>query len=114
VYLNVWSDWNRDGDWEDGTQCGCGDDEWAIKDYPISANTINESIQLVPCHAGGASEPLWIRVTLSETALAPRSVPWIYGGQPNRAPNGCFELGETEDYLLSQNVAYVPLVTKRY
>jgi hypothetical protein len=114
LYLNAWADWNRDGDWEDGSLCACGDDEWAIQDYAISTSTFNASIPITPCHTCDPTEPVWIRVTLSEVALAPLEEPWIYGGQPNPAPNGCFELGETEDYLLSQNVAYVPLVTKRY
>ncbi|HJX37617.1 MAG TPA: GEVED domain-containing protein, partial [Anaerolineae bacterium] len=114
LYLNAWADWNRDGDWEDGSLCSCGDHEWAIQDYAISTSTFNASIPITPCHTCDPTEPVWIRVTLSEVALAPLEEPWIYGGQPNPAPNGCFELGETEDYLLSQNVAYVPLVTKRY
>jgi len=114
VYLNAWADWNRDGDWEDGTQCGCGDDEWAIQDYVISTSTFSASIPITPCHSPDPTEPIWLRATLSEQPLQPKGTPWVYGGQPNPAPQGCFDLGETEDYLLSQNVAYVPLVTKRY
>jgi hypothetical protein len=114
VYLNAWADWNRDGDWEDGTQCGCGDDEWAVKDYPISSTTINESVEFIPCHTCDPTEPLWIRVTLSETPLGPLGAPWIYGGQHYPAPEGCFELGETEDFLFQQKVSYQPLVMKSY
>jgi hypothetical protein len=114
VYLNAWADWNRDGDWEDGSLCGCGDDEWAIQDYMISASTFSVSIPITPCHSPDPTEPIWIRATLSESQLQPLGTPWTYGGQPHPAPQGCFDLGETEDYLLSQNVAYVPLATKRY
>jgi len=114
LYLNVWADWNRDGDWQDGTQCGCGDDEWAIQDYAIHLSTISESIEITPCHTCDPTEPLWTRVTLTEVPLAPLDEPWIYGGQPYPAPNGCFELGETEDFLFQQNVTYQPLVMKTY
>jgi len=114
VYLNAWADWNRDGDWEDGSLCCCGDDEWAIQDYIISASTFSVSIPITPCHSPGPAEPIWVRAILSEAALQPRGTPWTYGGQPNPATQGCFALGETEDFLLQQSVAYVPLVTKRY
>ena len=114
LYLNVWADWNRDGDWEDGTQCGCGDDEWAIKDFAIEPSPIEESIEIIPCHTCDPTEPLWTRVTLTEVPLAPLGEPWIYGGQPYPAPNGCFELGETEDFLFQQHVAYQPVVMKTY
>jgi hypothetical protein len=113
LYLNAWADWNRDGDWEEGTQCGCGDDEWAIQDYAINLSSFSESIEVIPCHSGGANEPVWVRVTLSETPLEALGEPWIYGGQPYPAPEGCFDLGETEDFLLRQTVSYQPLVLKR-
>ncbi len=114
LYLNLWADWNRDGDWEDGSQCGCGDDEWAIQDHVVSPCPIEESVEITPCHTCDPTEPLWIRVTLSEVPLAPLGQPWIYGGQPYAAPSGCFELGETQDFLFQQSVAYLPLSTKSY
>lgn len=114
LYLNLWADWNRDGDWEEGTQCGCGDHEWAIQDYAINPGAIEESIDITPCHTCDPTEPLWIRVTLTEVPLAPLGEPWVYGGQPYPAPEGYFELGETEDFLFRQRVCYQPLVMKSY
>jgi hypothetical protein len=114
LHLDAWADWNRDGDWEDGSQCGCGDDEWAIQDYPISATTISESIEITPCHTSHPTEPLWVRVTLSETPLEPLGEPSVYGGQPYPATEGCFELGETEDFPFQQKVSYQPLVMKSF
>jgi hypothetical protein len=114
LYLNLWADWNRDGDWEDGSQCGCGDDEWAIQDHVVSPCPIEESVEITPCHMTDITEPLWIRVTLSEVPLEPLGEPWIYGGQPYAAPGGCFELGETQDFLFQQTVAYLPVSTKSY
>jgi hypothetical protein len=114
LYLNLWADWNRDGDWEDGSQCGCGDDEWAIQDHVVSPCPIEESVEITPCHTCDPTEPVWIRVTLSEVPLGPLGEPWIYGGQPYAASDGCFELGETQDFLFRQNVAYVPAITKNY
>jgi len=53
-------------------------------------------------------------VALTEVPLAPLGEPWIYGGQPYPAPDGCLELGETEDLLFQQHVAYQPLLMKTY
>jgi hypothetical protein len=114
LYLNAWADWNRDGDWEDGSLCSCGDDEWAIQDYAISTSIFSESTPITPCHTSDPTEPLWVRVTLSEKPLQPAGVPWVYGGQPYPATEGCFEIGETEDFLFRQRVSYQPLVMKRY
>jgi hypothetical protein len=114
LYLNLWADWNRDGDWEDGSQCGCGDDEWAIQDHVVSPCPIEESVEITPCHTCNPTQPLWIRVTLSEVPLGPLGEPWIYGGQPHAAPGGCFEVGETQDFLFQQDVAYIPVGTKSY
>jgi hypothetical protein len=114
LYLNVWADWNRDGDWEDGTQCDCGDDEWAIQDHIVQPCPIDESVDIIPCHLGDPAEPLWIRVTLTKVPLAPLGEPWIYGGQPHPAPNGCFELGETQDFLFQQKLFREPLLMSNY
>jgi hypothetical protein len=114
LYLNVWADWNRDGDWEDGSVCGCGDDEWAIQDHVVSPCPIDESVEITPCHTCNPTEPLWIRVTLSEVPLGSLGEPWIYGGQPYAASSGCFELGETQDFLFQQDAAYIPIGTKSY
>lgn len=114
LYLNVWADWNRDGDWEDGSVCDCGDHEWAVQDYLVRPCPIEESIDIIPCHPGDPTEPLWIRVTLTESRLKYRGAPWIYGGQPYPASDGCFWRGETQDYLFQQKLVRQPLVMVNY
>lgn len=110
LYINAWADWNRDGDWDDGSVCGCGDAEWAVQNFPVPAGAFDVYIPIIPCHPGGdPTEPLWARVTLSEVTMdtppftgppwtSPQ--PWIWGGQPVPAVGFCFEQGETEDYYL--------------
>jgi hypothetical protein len=108
LYLNVWADWTRDGDWGDASLCTCGVDEWAIKDYAVTApGPFAVNIPITPCHPGGdPSAPLWVRVTLDEVALVALGTPWSWGGQPYPAfdptggPHGCFVHGETEDYYV--------------
>jgi hypothetical protein len=108
LYLNVWADWNRDGDWQDVSLCTCGVDEWAVKDYAVTASgAFSVNAPITPCHPGGdPTAPLWVRVTLAEDALVPLGTPWSWGGQPYPAfdpaggSQGCFEEGETEDYIV--------------
>jgi hypothetical protein len=114
LYLNVWADWNRDGDWEDGSVCGCGDDEWAVQDHLVEPCPIDETVDIIPCHPGDPSEPLWIRVTLTAGPLGCRGEPWIYGGQPYPASDGCFYLGETQDYLFQQELVRQPFLMVNY
>jgi hypothetical protein len=107
LYLNVWADWTRDGDWDDVSLCTCGVDEWAIKDHAVAPGPFAVNIPITPCHPGGdPSAPLWVRVTLDEVALGGLGTPWSWGGQPYPAfdptggPHGCFVHGETEDYII--------------
>lgn len=105
LYLNGWADWNRDGDWEDGSVCGCGDDEWAAQDVPVDPGFHVLPIQVTPCHPGlvpeVAFEPFWMRFTLSPLNLGSYGPPFTYGGFPFSAGDqGCFQDGETEDYFL--------------
>jgi hypothetical protein len=104
-WIEVWADWNRDGDWNDGVVCGCGDDEWAVQDFPILADPVDRrfsaSIPIVPCHPVSMTDPLWVRVTLSEREFAPMaefSPEWTAGGVPFWI--ACLLDGETEDYYL--------------
>jgi len=109
-YIEGWFDWNRDGDWNDGGACGCGSDEWAIQDWPVvpdaATGRFAASIPVTPCHPVSDTDPLWVRVTLSDeqfTALGPQ---WWAGGRP--LESSCLEDGETEDYYLEATVEFVP------
>jgi hypothetical protein len=103
-YIDAWFDWNRDGDWNDGVVCGRGDNEWAIQDYAVSPNPVtghfSESIEIVPCNPVSDTDPIWARVTLSDTELKLKvGDEWAAGGIPTGGE--CLDDGETEDYYLT-------------
>jgi hypothetical protein len=102
-YVEGWFDWERDGDWNGGSFCGCGDDEWAIQDWPVTPDPVTRrfaaSIPIVPCHPASETDPLWVRVTLSPEQFVERGHPWSAGGRPGDTL--CLFDGETEDYYLT-------------
>jgi GEVED domain len=92
IYVNAWFDWNRDGDWEDGSD-GCAN-EWAIRNLAVPASSLgSDGLRLLPVafKAGKQTRELWWRVTvtLNEPATDPAG----------RGPVAGYSLGETEDYF---------------
>ena len=112
-WVEVWADWNRDGDWNDTDLCACGVDEWAVQDFPVLADLMTRrfsaSIPIVPCHPVSMTDPLWVRVTLSNREFLPS-----VGSHPQLAAGGvnhweaCLWDGETEDYYVVSDVEFVP------
>jgi plastocyanin len=110
-YLNVWVDGNRDGDWADATQCPPADNlptaalEHIVIDHAVDVATLGAGLHLfkaptgrVPWPVDGATNPAWLRLTLSE---APADKPLTTDGIVHGDGRGhLFKLGETEDYLL--------------
>jgi len=101
--IDAWFDWNRDGDWNDGAICGCADNEWAIQDHHVTPDPItgyfSASIPVVPCNPVNDSDPIWVRVTLSDMELTEMGGDeWAAGGVPYW--EACVFDGETEDYYL--------------
>ena len=123
MYLNVWFDGNRDGDWEDTGVCQSDSGqqarsyEWIVQDHAVdlsaipagSSQTITVTTLLVynpadedPATRGKAH---WVRFTLSDTP-APRNPATNLadgrGPNPNDTPSA-YAFGETEDgvYKLS-------------
>ena len=103
VYVNVWFDWNRDGDWDDVVDCenGVNVPEWAVQNQMVPLAALGVMTQTTPLfmswHPPSQDEknPLWMRITLAES-------PWgvtanMRGGA---GPQGGYQYGETEDYLL--------------
>jgi len=93
AYVNAWFDWNRDGDWADGSD-GCAR-EWAVENLPVRLEGTRGIIVLpITLRAGRQVRELWSRVsvTLDEPAVDPT-------GAAGAAP---YTLGETEDRLLRQ------------
>jgi len=102
VWVNIWFDWNRDGDWDDVLACSEGPaPEWAVQNQflfnrPIGVNKLTTPAFL-PWNPKIGSEKIWMRITLSEQ-------PWKTGSNPGAVgnagsgPEAKYEIGETEDY----------------
>jgi hypothetical protein len=102
LWVNVWLDWNRDGDWDDTLDCVSGPaPEWAVQnqflfDLPAGLNRITTPA-ILSWHPNDGPEEIWMRITLSER-------PWKGGSNPGAKGNGGsgprtkYQIGETEDY----------------
>jgi len=116
LYVNMWFDWNRDGDWGDPSSHAsdevlCGEtavSEWAVQNVVVPAGTVGlyrGTVQIMSYRQPNAPAGLWNRVTLTQTPVA-------LGG--NVKPDGsgsdlCFMGGETEDYYQSNSPTAVEL-----
>ncbi len=97
--VNVWFDWNRDGDWADTPTCpdGTPTPEWAVQDQVLWLGPgvfQRLSPPFVPQVTIAEDTPFesWMRISLSEMpAPAPHD---------GRGPSVGYDLGETEDYFL--------------
>jgi plastocyanin len=114
MYLNVWFDGNRDGDWADLGQCQRDEEEPAQASYEWIVQNYVVDMTAIP--AGGALDfavltekvlnatpglPHWLRFTLSEEpAVQPPAggLPDGRGPHPT-SPLGSYRHGETEDVL---------------
>ena len=78
-YVNVWIDWNRDGDWSDATACGSGSDEWAAQNVPVTAGpnliSLGNACQPLLSLFDPLSDDLWMRVTVTTAPLTPAPMP---------------------------------------
>ena len=111
LWVNVWCDWNRDGDWDDDSTTdptlACSNknvSEWAVQNQllfnlPAGLHTITTPAFL-PWHQKNDSEGIWMRITISEQ-------PWKGGSNPGMTGNGGsgpqagYLIGETEDYYFT-------------
>ncbi|MCC9077128.1 GEVED domain-containing protein [Litorilinea aerophila] len=112
MYLNVWFDGNRDGDWEDMGLCGPANEadgpqkrsfEWIVQNFLVdltaipAGGSVDLTVPTVLVLNTAPHHPHWVRFTLSEQpAVAP----------PNAQPDGrgpqfpnSYRFGETEDYI---------------
>jgi uncharacterized repeat protein (TIGR01451 family) len=116
MYVNVWLDYNRDGDWEDSFKCPLGPattglaSEWAVQNELISAGSAPGArmTQLFTAANLAPGQDIWVRITLSDQpAQAPSS-----GSNPDgQGPPSGFKYGETEDYLW-KNIGLPPTETR--
>ncbi len=97
-YVNVWGDWNRDGDWGDTLSCpGVSAPEWAVQDQVLSLAQGTHSLitpSFVPqvVIAEDAVFGTWLRISIADMPA-----PSPHDG---RGPSMGYDLGETEDYHL--------------
>ena len=109
LWVNVWLDFNRDGDWDDEVECPDGSmvPEWAVQNQflfglPAGVHKI-ATPGFKSVHPEGAHEQIWMRITLAEQA-------WTGGSNPGETGNGGsgpadkYQIGETEDYFFIPNV----------
>jgi len=106
LYVNVWCDWNRDGDWNDDSTtnpslaCAKGIvSEWAVQNQLLfnlsnGLHPITTPAFLSWQPKGGATD-IWMRITIS-------GQPWKGGsGAGGSGPQDGYEFGETEDYYFT-------------
>jgi len=110
LWVNIWLDWNRDGDWDDTMECAQGAaPEWAVQnqflfDLAEGANEITTPA-ILSWHPENGPAKIWMRITLSEE-------PWKGGSNPDDKGNGgsgpedMYQYGETEDYLFTPDTSY--------
>ncbi len=107
LWVNVWLDFNRDGDWDDAAACDAGSaPEWAVQNQYLFGLPVGPSQITTPAflswHPKGGPEGIWMRITLSEQ-------PWKGGSNPGETGNGGsgpatkYQTGETEDYYFIPN-----------
>jgi hypothetical protein len=108
LWINVWCDWNRDGDWDDNTstnpELACSEgivSEWAVQNQylinlPAGLNKMTTTAFL-PWHPDNTSGEIWMRITLSEKPWTGGSAPGSRGNGGSGPKNG-YGAGETEDY----------------
>ncbi|MBD3383340.1 PKD domain-containing protein [candidate division KSB1 bacterium] len=97
-YVNVWFDWNRDGDWQDIFSCDSQNDapEWAVQNHLISGTlsvgTYSFATPLFkPFHpAASGNTPIWMRISIADQPAGSSC-----GGC---GPANGYQYGETEDY----------------
>ena len=109
LWVNVWLDWNRDGDWDDTLECERGDvPEWAVRNQflfnlPAGLNEITTPGFLC-WHPENGREDIWMRITLSEQPWTGGSNPGVKGNAGS-GPQSKYQIGETEDYRFTPNVS---------
>ncbi|PXF57736.1 MAG: hypothetical protein C4B59_14670 [Candidatus Methanogaster sp.] len=114
VYVNVWFDWNRDGDWDDVMKCPestgtvpATAPEWAVQNQQLHLSgpgvftfTTPRFVAWLPPQVEAKPSARWMRITLSERKWAPfvgtSSAVILHAG--GSGPAGGYRYGETEDY----------------
>ncbi len=113
MYLNVWFDGNRDGDWSDLGPCQPDEEEpaqasyeWIVQNYIIDMTAIaaggalDFSINTGKVLNATEGQRHWMRFTLSEVPAAQPGADLADGRGPHPGSAlGSYQFGETEDVL---------------
>jgi len=110
VFLNVWIDGNRDGDWADLGTCPQNQtsNEWIVRNFAVDLTSFSGDFQDIEVKTLLVSNakpdvPAWMRFTLSDEQAVLMPVdptkPGISPLADGRGPDNGFNIGETEDYL---------------
>ncbi len=113
MFVNVWFDWDRDGDWDDiivDPVCNLVE-EWAVQNLVLNfASAGLYTVTTPPFTAWHPTDPpegIWMRITLSE-------LPWTSGGAAvgdgGSGPAAGYQFGETEDYYFIPASGTAPMV----
>jgi len=106
LYVNVWFDFNRDGDWDDILQCpgaagATPAPEWAVQNQQLPTGLLPGVYTMTtPAFTswnppGMQPQEIWMRITLAEQPWSPVVGAPGYGGS---GPATGYQYGETEDY----------------
>jgi hypothetical protein len=107
AYVNVWCDWNRDGDWNDMVPCGAtAVPEWAVQNQKITWTGLGKRSFTTPAFTcwhpnTDQIDPLWLRI-----AIAEQPCPLAADGS---GPVEGYQYGETEDYYVQPVVDCTPV-----
>ncbi len=97
-YVNVWFDWNRDGDWEDNVPCdGTTAAEWAVQNYMVTLSSGHHVLSTPSFRSThptftGNPPPIWMRITITTQAA---------DTDDGSGPANGYNYGETEDYFFT-------------
>jgi hypothetical protein len=109
LWVNIWLDFNRDGDWDDTLECPRGPaSEWAVQNQflsnlPAGGHEIT-SPGFLAWHPEVGIQEIWMRITLSGQPWRPGSDPEAKGSAGS-GPQAKYEIGETEDYKFIPDVS---------
>ncbi|KPK72366.1 MAG: hypothetical protein AMJ79_15770 [Phycisphaerae bacterium SM23_30] len=110
LWVNIWLDWNRDGDWDDTLECPRGPvPEWAVQNQFLvnlaaGANQITTP-GFLSWHPENGREDIWMRITLSGQPYRGGSNPGAKGNAGS-GPQAKYAIGETEDYHFTPDVSF--------
>jgi hypothetical protein len=99
-YINVWVDFNRDGDWADSFASPCPDkpnvttSEWLVQNSiaPPASDVYTLPVNIANIVGLTQTKPLWLRISISDSPAPVNSI--------GNGPAAGYRFGETEDHIM--------------